>query len=92
MLKILIPRTQCDNRIPSSISSNNLSAQMLLYTQYNLHAEEQYLHMQVRERYLLQRDEAFFKLLCHTGDRDSDIGKIKVDKIQWRRQRKDVYD
>lgn len=39
---------------------------------------------------LFRRDDAFFKLLCHTGDRGSDLGLVQIHQIQWMREGKGI--
>lgn len=35
------------------------------------------------QKVLLLRDDAFFKLLSHTGDRGTDLGRIRADQLVW---------
>ena len=38
-------------------------------------------HISIVQRYILQRDLAFFNLLANTGDRAGDLGALLVDQI-----------
>lgn len=51
-------------------------SRLCCYLSYKISVEKD-----TRTNFLLQRDRAYFSLLCYSGDRASDLGLLKCDRV-----------
>lgn len=53
------------------------------YLDYQAYREARINPQKKLDQFLLRRDSAYFKVLCHTGNRGSDLGQVKSGQLQW---------